>query len=136
MLGAYATAAEELEEESKGPAAILAIEIVDPTEKTDGKNAKRTIESSLGYGYQNSVHSTPKFERYKYSQHDIPAYSGVDSQYQNSGKKFPKMYVHLYLINLPWEIAQKYCPRGSFGHRKLLFKYNNFIVLKFAHLVR
>ncbi|XP_018571622.1 uncharacterized protein LOC108911229 [Anoplophora glabripennis] len=52
--------------------AIIAIQIIDPNENTtSAKNSKRTIESSLGYGYQ----GRPKYETYKYSQHDIPPYN-------------------------------------------------------------
>lgn len=57
------------------PPAIIAIEIVDPNENKTSKNSKRTIESSLGYGYHGS-RSSPKYEVYKYSQHDIPPYRG------------------------------------------------------------
>ncbi|XP_008192850.2 uncharacterized protein LOC662370 [Tribolium castaneum] len=56
----------------KSPPAIIAIEIVDPNENKTSKNSKRTIDSSLGYGYQ----APPKFQVYKYSQHDIPPYRG------------------------------------------------------------
>ncbi|XP_060530654.1 GATA zinc finger domain-containing protein 10 isoform X2 [Cylas formicarius] len=59
------------------PPAIIAIQIVDPNENsTSSKNSKRTIDSSLGYGYQNNIlgSSKPRYEVYKYSQHDIPAY--------------------------------------------------------------
>lgn len=66
--------------------AVVAIEIVDDDTDDDTaitKNTKRTIESSLGYGYQNSLgtSSKPKFEIYKYSQHDIPAYRGPAKNY-------------------------------------------------------
>jgi hypothetical protein len=54
------------------PPAVIAIEIVDPNENKTSKNSKRTIDSSLGYGY----HSPAKYQVYKYSQHDIPAYRG------------------------------------------------------------
>ncbi|KAF5294262.1 hypothetical protein FQR65_LT10848 [Abscondita terminalis] len=68
--------------------AIVAIEIVDePDKNSTGKNSKRTIESSLGYGYHDSPNSYDnnhgkKFVIYKYSQHDIPAspdYSSINS---------------------------------------------------------
>lgn len=60
--------------------AIVAIEIVDDSKEEKGgkggKYKKRTIESSVGYGYHpitpNHV-PTKKFVIYKYSQHDIPS---------------------------------------------------------------
>lgn len=54
----------------------MAIEIVDndADNATLTRNTKRTIESSLGYGY-NSVRSKPRYEIYKYSQQDIPGLS-------------------------------------------------------------
>lgn len=59
--------------------AIIAIQIIDPQENsTSAKNSKRTIESSLGYGYQGNFvggRSQSKYEVYKYSQHDIPPFS-------------------------------------------------------------
>jgi len=64
--------------------AIIAIEIVDPNDNSTklGKGRKRTIESSLGYGYQSFFESLPKpprYEVYKYSQQDIPPIkSGYD----------------------------------------------------------
>ncbi|CAH0561043.1 unnamed protein product [Brassicogethes aeneus] len=74
---------DQLETKSKHkkvPSAIVAIEIVDPNEnKTSSRNKKRTIESSLGYGYQQ-----PKFEVYKYSQHDIPAWKGSNNLFSGS----------------------------------------------------
>lgn len=58
--------------------AIVAIEIVDndADNATLTKNTKRTIESSLGYGY-NSGRSKPRYEIYKYSQQDIPPVSNT-----------------------------------------------------------
>lgn len=65
--------------------AIIAIEVVDPSENTtkEGKGRKRTIESALGYGYNGGYQNffdvkpkPPKYEVYKYSQQDIPAYKG------------------------------------------------------------
>lgn len=58
--------------------AIVAIEIVNGKENsssTSKNTSKRTIESSLGYGYSNSQFGgepPKKFMIYKYSQHDIP----------------------------------------------------------------
>lgn len=90
LLGVNAASKKSLDSEAapQEKKAILAIEIVDPSQKTDGKNAKRTIESSLGYGYQNG-HSQPKYQVYKYSQHDIPPYKGdnvLQSGIKGSGK--------------------------------------------------
>lgn len=82
---------DESEEEFNGKQAILAIQIIDPSEKTDGKNSKRTIESSLGYGYQNSIHTPPKFQIYKYSQHDIPSYRG-QNVFHNGDKTASKYF--------------------------------------------
>ncbi|KAJ8922860.1 hypothetical protein NQ315_007895, partial [Exocentrus adspersus] len=74
--------------------AIIAIQIIDPHEnKTDTKNSKRTIESSLGYGYQsnyvNQHVSPPKYEVYKYSQHDIPAYTPHQYNVQSNNYHVP-----------------------------------------------
>ncbi|XP_044254903.1 uncharacterized protein LOC123005287 [Tribolium madens] len=63
---------------SKNSPAIIAIEIVDPNENKTSKNSKRTIDSSLGYGYQ----APPKFQVYKYSQHDIPPYRGPQETFK------------------------------------------------------
>lgn len=86
---AYASGAEKATKTKKSPStassttaapAIIAIEIVDPNEnKTSTKNSKRTIESALGYGFQ--APQPPKYEVYKYSQHDIPPYKGSASQF-------------------------------------------------------
>ncbi|KAL1498197.1 hypothetical protein ABEB36_009034 [Hypothenemus hampei] len=54
--------------------AIIAIEIVDPNENSTTKQSKRTIETALGYGYNS--YDKPRYEVYKYSQHDIPPYKG------------------------------------------------------------
>lgn len=75
--------------------AIIAIEIVDDDadDETITKNTKRTIESSLGYGYHNSLGtvSKPKFEIYKYSQHDIPPYRGNVKDYFASKSNHQKI---------------------------------------------
>lgn len=87
LIGVHrAKLAENSGTEQQGKSAIIAIEIVDPSKKTDSKNVKRTIESSLGYGYQNNVHSQPKFQIYKYSQHDIPPYQGPTNYQNDNGK--------------------------------------------------
>ncbi|KAH1024965.1 uncharacterized protein LOC109538199 [Dendroctonus ponderosae] len=71
---AVKTTTESPEETTLQPA-IIAIEIVDPNENsTSVKNSKRTIESALGYGYNS--YEKPRYEVYKYSQHDIPGYKG------------------------------------------------------------
>lgn len=56
--------------------AIIAIEIVDPNanQTVANRNTKRTIEANLGYG-----HHAPQLEYYKYSQEDIPPYTGAAS---------------------------------------------------------
>lgn len=86
----------------KVPTAILAIEIVDPNEnKTSTRNSKRTIESSLGYGYQQ-----PKYEVYKYSQHDIPPYRGNKNVFSGSSSKNSDLLVQKSIAyTLP---SQKY----------------------------
>lgn len=74
--------------ESSKKSAIIAIQIIDPEEEESGnKHSKRTIGSSLGYGYQNNniyeaKVSPPRYEVYRYSQHDIPAYE--PTQYKNN----------------------------------------------------
>ncbi|KAF5282043.1 hypothetical protein FQA39_LY00567 [Lamprigera yunnana] len=78
----------KIQSKKSSPPAIIAIEIVDEPEKnTTGKNtSKRTIESSLGYGFHGPPNSynnqnNKKFVIYKYSQHDIPPSSSY--QYIN-----------------------------------------------------
>lgn len=88
FLGAHTAKVIEDSEAGQEKKAIIAIQIVDPSDKTDGKNTKRTIESSLGYGYQISH---PIYQLYKYSQHDIPPYK-EPSIYQN-GQKTTGMYI-------------------------------------------
>lgn len=70
---------------NESPKAIVAIEIVDPDNKS--KNSKRTIDSSLGYGYQSvfgATHQQPKYQIYKYSQQDIPPYKGQSGYFGGS----------------------------------------------------
>ncbi|KAF2895130.1 hypothetical protein ILUMI_11044 [Ignelater luminosus] len=61
--------------------ALVAIEIINDKENsssTSKNTSKRTIESSLGYGYSHSPFGPEppkKFVIYKYSQHDIPPYN-------------------------------------------------------------
>ncbi|KAG5898338.1 hypothetical protein JTB14_034321 [Gonioctena quinquepunctata] len=76
---------------SPSKSAIIAIQIIDPEdEKTGGKNAKRTIESSLGYGYGNSFsggrQQLPRYQVYKYSQHNIPPYNGPSINFNHESK--------------------------------------------------
>ncbi|KAF7278939.1 hypothetical protein GWI33_007804 [Rhynchophorus ferrugineus] len=64
-------------EEIPSQPAIIAIEIVDPNENsTSSTNSKRTIENSLGYGYNSFGAGNTKLQVYKYSQHDIPPFKG------------------------------------------------------------
>ncbi|KAK4886729.1 hypothetical protein RN001_003000 [Aquatica leii] len=82
----------------KSPPAIIAIEIIDEPQKngTGKNNSKRTIESSLGYGYQGPLnsynhednHHGKKFVIYKYSQQDIPS----SSQYSSFEYNRPNNY--------------------------------------------
>lgn len=71
--------------------AILAIEIVDSNNEdassSKNKNAKRTIETSVGYGFQHmyAAEEPPKFEIYKYSQNDIPPYKPDTNKLYSKG---------------------------------------------------
>ncbi|XP_030746123.1 PAX-interacting protein 1-like [Sitophilus oryzae] len=71
------TTTESSQEQTTSQPAIIAIQIVDPAENSTSKNLKRTIEDALGYGYNSLGSSKPRYEVYKYSQHDIPPYKGI-----------------------------------------------------------
>ncbi|XP_066151727.1 myb-like protein Q [Euwallacea fornicatus] len=81
----YSKTTTEAPEERVSQPAIIAIEIVDPNENsTNSRQSKRTIENALGYGYNS--YEKPRYEIYKYSQHDIPPYRGDPSKIFSSSK--------------------------------------------------
>ncbi|KAJ8945407.1 hypothetical protein NQ314_009245 [Rhamnusium bicolor] len=89
LKGAKLNNKKTLKTKANTQSAIIAIQIIDPHEnKTSTKNSKRTIDSSLGYGYQSifgGKQPPPRYETYKYSQHDIPPYNGSPPAQFNGG---------------------------------------------------